>query len=144
MKYYMMLEKMIHAHNYFIWIFCHFPRNYEKSVLLANKRYQSPNFAVNWCMIWISIKICLKGAIKYSIFLNKKNMKEGLLRRRHVGGAVIPSSSLRSYLDEHQNIHYFITYFPWYQCDNTHVINFCVFWRHAFQRIKSIKTGMGW
>jgi hypothetical protein len=20
---------------------------------------------------------------------------------------------------------YFITYFPWYQCDNTHVINFC-------------------
>jgi hypothetical protein len=41
----------------------------------------------------------------------------------------------------------FITYFPWYQCDNTRdkfLSSHCVFLRHTFQRIKSIKTGMGW
>jgi hypothetical protein len=45
--------------------------------------------------------------------------------------------------------HFFITYFPWYQCDITDVIIFwyhinCVFLRHAVRRIKSTKTGIGW
>jgi hypothetical protein len=65
MKYDMTLKRMIQAHNlYFVWIFSHFSQNCEKSVPFANKRYQSPNFEGNWCIIWISNKICLKGAIK--------------------------------------------------------------------------------
>ena len=72
LKYGMTLERMIQAHIYFIGIFCHFSRNYEKSVLFANKGYQSPNVAVNRCIIRISNKICLKEASGYSNFLNKK------------------------------------------------------------------------
>jgi hypothetical protein len=59
------LKRMVQAPNYFIWIFCHFSWNYEKAFCLQIKNImQSPNFAVNWCIVWISNKICLKGAIK--------------------------------------------------------------------------------
>jgi hypothetical protein len=44
----------------------------KKSVLSANKRYQSTKFAVNMRLTPISNKICLEGAKEYSIFLNKK------------------------------------------------------------------------
>jgi hypothetical protein len=72
MKYDMTLERMIQAHNYFIWIFSSFSQNYEKSVPFANKRYWSPHFAVNRRIIWISNEIFIKGANEYSNILNKK------------------------------------------------------------------------
>jgi hypothetical protein len=48
--------------------FLSFSRNYEKSVPSANKRYRSPNFAVNRRIISISNKICLEGANEYFNF----------------------------------------------------------------------------
>jgi hypothetical protein len=56
---------VIQAHNNYIWIFCHFPWNCEKKCFVCtNKRYVSPNFAMNWCIhiIWIANKICLNGS----------------------------------------------------------------------------------
>jgi hypothetical protein len=51
-----------------------FSWNYEKSVPSVNKRYQSPNFAVNRRITSISNNICLdlEGANEYFNFLNKK------------------------------------------------------------------------
>jgi hypothetical protein len=48
-----------------------FPGIVNKSAPFANKRYQSQNFAVNWCIIWISNEWCPKGANKYSNALDK-------------------------------------------------------------------------
>jgi hypothetical protein len=54
--------------------FLSFPWNYEKSVPFAIMRYRSPNFAVNRRIIWISNKICIKGANECSNILNKKKI----------------------------------------------------------------------
>jgi hypothetical protein len=54
--------------------------NYEKSVPFANKMYQSPNFAVNRRIIWISNKIYLDGANEYSNFWNEKICVKIILR----------------------------------------------------------------
>jgi hypothetical protein len=104
-----------------------------------NWKYTEP--WVNYCkFLFVCFLQGFSFNLHFIITMELKSLSRSVQRlRQHVRS--IPSS----YETADPMIPRFITYFPWYQCDNTHVINFCYHIVYSYATpSKSIKTGMGW